>query len=119
VCEGYAAHKTRYTSRVAAAVAAAKKVCDDAERLAAPERAGEGAAAGVLESLPVAAAAGDPEGVPVAAAAGDSDGVSDGGDCPKNGAPADGAGTETAWKFVSRLNRKDKVLGILSGIDMK
>ena len=76
------AHKSRYTNRVAAAVAAARKVRGVAERPAAPERAGEGA--GVLVWLPVAAAAGDPEGV-------DDD---DGGG-PKNGAPDDGAVTET------------------------
>ena len=71
------AHKSRYTNRVAAAVAAARKVRGDAERPAAPERAG-------VVWLPVAAAAGDPEGV-------DDD---DGGG-PKNGAPDDGAVTET------------------------
>ena len=53
------AHKIRYTSRAAAAAAAVKKLCADAaERLAARERAGEGA--GVLEAIPVPA--GDPEG---------------------------------------------------------
>lgn len=78
-----AAHKTRYTSRAAATAAAAeKKDGGDAERPAAPVcAAGEGA--GVLVSLPVAAAAGDPEG------------AGDDGDCPENGAPASGAGTET------------------------
>lgn len=53
-----------------------------AERPAAAERAGEGA--GALVWLPVAA--GDPEGV-------DGDGV---GDCPKSGAPDEGAGTGDA-----------------------
>jgi hypothetical protein len=76
------AHKTRYPSRVAAAATAVNKLCADAaERLAAPERAGEGA--GVLEAIPVPSAAGDPEG------------AGDDGDWLKNGAPADGAGTET------------------------
>jgi hypothetical protein len=76
-------HKTRYTNRVTATVAAARKVRGVAERPAAPERSGEGA--GVLVWLPVAAAAGDPEGV-------DDDGD---GPNPKNGAPDEGAGTET------------------------
>jgi hypothetical protein len=74
------AHKTRYTNRVAAAMKV--KARGGAERPAAAERAGEGA--GALVWLPVAA--GDPEGV-------DGDGV---GDCPKSGAPDEGAGTETS-----------------------
>lgn len=78
------AHKTRYTNRVAAARKV--KARGGAERPAAAERAGEGA--GALVWLPVAA--GDPEGV-------DGDGVGVGvGDCPKSGAPDEGAGTGDA-----------------------
>lgn len=75
------AHKSRHTNRVAAA----RNVRGVAERPAAPERTGEGAGVLVWLWLPVAAAAGDPEGI-------DDDGD---GDWPKNGAPEDGAGTET------------------------
>lgn len=78
------AHKTRYTNRVAAARKV--KARGGAERPAAAERAGEGA--GALVWLPVAA--GDSEGVD-----GDGDGVGVG-DCPKSGAPDEGAGTGDA-----------------------
>jgi len=83
------AHKTQYTTRAEAAAVMVKKRCHDAGRLAAPERAGEGA--GVLEAIPVPAATGDPEG------------AGDDGDWLKNGAPADGSGTKTAWKTVCQL----------------